>query len=84
MVEHNTQEKREDLGNAKEVLEKFEGRIKVEVRRQEKIDMMEERNFRRGELPEKFMARMLYRQDNEKFKEEYLRKLEKNWKKIKE
>jgi len=31
------------------------------VRRQEKIDVAEERDFRRGELPGKFMTRMLYR-----------------------
>jgi len=35
--------------------------MNAEVRRQEKIDVAEERDFRRGELPEKFIARMLYR-----------------------
>jgi len=34
--------------------------MNVEVRRQEKIDMAEERDFRRGELLEKFTVRMLY------------------------
>jgi len=43
------------------VLEDFEERIEVEIRRQEKLDRAEERDFRRGELPRKFMARMLYR-----------------------
>ena len=42
IVEHNTWERREDLGNMKEVLEEFEGRIDAEVRRQEKIDRVEE------------------------------------------
>jgi len=42
--------------------------------------MAEERDFRRGELPEKFTAKMLYRWDNKKFEDEYLKKLEKNWK----
>ena len=60
MAEHDTWERREDLGNAKEVLEEFEGRIDTEVRRQEKINRAEERNFRRGELPGKFTVRMLY------------------------
>ena len=45
--------------------------------------MAEERDFRRGELPGKFMAKMLYGWDDQKFKEEYLNKLEKNWKKWK-
>jgi len=42
-------------------LEKFEGRMNIEVRRQERLDMAEERDFRRGELLEKFIAKMLYR-----------------------
>ena len=33
--------------------------------------MVEKRDFRRRELPEKYIAKMLYRQDNEKFKKEY-------------
>jgi len=40
-AEHGTWERREDLRNAKEVLEEFEGRIDAEVRRQEKIDRVE-------------------------------------------
>jgi len=47
--------------------------------------MAEEKDFRRGELPEKFMAKILYRWDNRKFEEEYLRKLERNrqeWKSV--
>jgi len=34
--------------------------MNVEVRRQEKLDIVEERDFRRGELPGKYMAKMLY------------------------
>ena len=45
--------------------------------------MMEEKDFRRGELPGKYTAKMLYGWDNEKFKKEYLRKLERNWQKWK-
>jgi len=55
--------------------------MNTEVRRQEKLDTVEEKNFRRGELPEKYTAKMLYRWDNRKFKKEYLKKLEKNWQK---
>jgi len=32
-VKHDTWEKKEDLGNAKEVLEEFEERMNVEIRR---------------------------------------------------
>jgi len=59
-VEHDIWERKEDLGNAGEVLEEFEGRMNTEVRRQEKLDMTEEKDFRRGELPGKFTAKMLY------------------------
>ena len=48
--------------------------------------MAEEQDFRKGKLPGKFTAKMLYRQDNGKFEKKYLRKLERNqnkWKKDK-
>ena len=82
-VEHDTWERREKLGNAKEVLKEFERRIDTEVRRQEKIDRAEEQNSRREELPGRFTARMLYGWDNGKFEEEYLKKLERNWRRWK-
>ena len=62
-------------------MEEFEERMSVEVRRQEKLDMMEEKDFRRRELLEKYMVKILYRWDVGKFEEEYLRKLERNWQK---
>ena len=71
------------MKNAEKVLEEFEGRMSVEVRRQERIDMAEERDFRRGELLGKFTARMLYKWDDGKFEEEYLKKLERNWRRWK-
>jgi len=61
MVEHDSWKREEDLENTKEVVAKFEGRINAKVRRQEKLDIMEERDFRRGELLEKYMTKMLYR-----------------------
>ena len=68
-----------DLENIKKVVVKFEIRIIVEVRRKEKLYMIEERNFRRGELLEKYMAKILYSENDKKFEDQYLRKLEKNW-----
>ena len=76
-------ERKEDLKNAREALEEFEERMNAEVRRQEKIDMVKERDFRRGKLPGKFTAKILYRQNDGKFKEEYLKKLERNWRRQK-
>ena len=60
ITEHNTWERRENLGNTEEALEEFEGWMNMEVRRQEKIDMVEERDSRREELLGKFTAKMLY------------------------
>ena len=82
-AEGDTWERIENLKNTEEAIKEYEGKMSVEVRRQEKIDMAEERDFRRGELPGKFTAKMLYGWDDRKFKEEYLNKLEKNWKKWK-
>jgi len=66
-----------------EALEEFKERMSAEVRRQERIDIAEKRDFRRKELPGKFTARMLYGWDDGKFKEEYLKKLERNWRRWK-
>jgi len=85
-VEHDTWEKKKDLVNAREVVNEFKRRLNVEVRRQEKIEVGRKvkRNLgaeehRRSELPEKYMAKLLYGWNNRKFEKEYLRKLEKNW-----
>jgi len=83
IAEHDTWEKKEDLGNTKKAMEEFEGRMNAELRRQERLEMMEKKDFRRGELPEKYTAKMLYEWDDRKFEEEYLRKLERNWQKWK-
>ena len=83
-AENDIWEKRENLENVEEALEKFEERMNVEVRRQKKIDMVEERDFRWGELPEKYIIKLLYGWDDKKFEDEYLKKLEKNWKRWKE
>ena len=84
-MEHDSWERREDIGNAKAVLKDFERRMEAEIRRQEKLDRVEEQDFRRRELPGKFMVKMLYGWDDGKFKEEYLKKLERNqrrWKAV--
>jgi len=67
----------------KEVVAEFKGRLNVEVQKQEKLDRIEERDFRRGKLSGKYMAKILYRWDDGKFEDKYLRKLERNWKRWK-
>ena len=52
----------------------------IEVRRQEG----EVEEYKRMELLGKYMAKLLYGWDDQKFKEEYLNKLERNWRKWKD
>ena len=82
-AEEDTWERIENLKNAEEAIKEFEGRMSAEVRRQERIDMVEEKDFRRGELPGKFTTKMLYGWDDGKFEEAYLRRLERNWRRWK-
>jgi len=85
-VEENTWEGLENLKNAGRKIEEFEkGRFKEEIRRirvkkgkEVKLNP-ETEEFRREELPGRYMAKMLYGWDDKKFDEEYLKKLEKNW-----
>jgi len=83
MAEGDTWKRKENLKNAGKALEEFEGRMNAEIRKQEKINMAEERDFRRGELPGKFTAKMLYEWDDGKFEEEHLEKVERNWRRWK-
>jgi len=67
------------LENVRELVAEFKGRMNIEVRRQEKLGLVEKRNFRRRELPRKYIAKMLYGWNDKKFENKYLRKLERNW-----
>ena len=78
-VEGDTWERRENLKNVEELIGEFEQEV-IKVRRQEG----EVEEYRRMELPGKYTVKLLYRWDDQKFEEEYLNKLEKNWKRWKE
>jgi len=79
-VENNMWKKKEDLRNAKELVDDFEGRLGAEVRQQVGIEKkVEKEEYRRIELPGKYMAKLLYGWNDRKFEDEYLKKLEKNW-----
>jgi len=43
-----------NLKSAKEVEAEFKKRLSIKVMRQEKLDMKEKHDFRRGELPERY------------------------------
>ena len=83
IVESNTWEEKENLENAKEVVEEFKKeywRDMEEVNQQKK----EEGAFRKEELPRRFTARKLFRWSDKRYDQEYWRRLERNWKKSKE
>ena len=46
-----------------------------DVRKQKR----KEETFRRGELPERFIAKKLFGQIDKRYDQEYWRRLEKNW-----
>ena len=77
-MEGDTWERRENLKNMEELIKEFKWG-EVVVRREVK----EEEEYKRMELPGKYTAKLLYGWDDQKFEEEYLNKLEKNWKKWK-
>ena len=85
-MEGNTWEGLENLKNAGEKIEEFEkGRFEEEIRRirmkkgKEMKLNPEAEEFKRGELPGRYTAKLLYGWDDKKFDEEYLKKLQKNW-----
>ena len=75
----------ENLKNVRKKIEEFEKRrfdkeiwrIQVKKGKEMKLNL-EVEEFKRGELPERYMAKLLYGWDDKKFEKEYLKKLEKN------
>ena len=53
-------------------------RIRLKKGKEIKLNL-EAEEFKRGELPGRYTTKLLYRWDDKKFDEEYLKKLEKNW-----
>jgi len=54
----------------------FKGRWEAEVRQQAGEKREEREEYRRMELPKKYVVKLLYGWDDKKFEKEYLRKLE--------
>ena len=80
MAEEDTQESKENLKNAMELVEDFKRRYYVEEEekvRQQKADE-EVRMFSR-ELPGRYTTKLLYRWGNKKYDQEYQKQIEENW-----
>ena len=52
--------------------------------RKQKLLNLEVKEFRKSELLEKYIAKKLFRSDDGKFKDEFLKKLERSWTRQKE
>ena len=90
MAKSDMWEKEKDLENVRELVNEFEERLGAEVRRQEGVEQRQKvklnpkaKEFKRSKLLEKYTAKLLFRQDDRKFEDEYLKKLERNWQKQK-
>ena len=84
-VENNTWEKKEDLENIREVVNESKERMSVKVKQQKGLEKLwkvklnpNTKKFRKSELPEKYTVKLLLKQNDRKFKDEYLKKLERN------
>ena len=87
-AEENTWERLKNLKNAMEKIEEFKKRRfeeeiqRIRLKKGKEIKLNPEtEDFKRGELPGKYIAKLLYGWNDKKFDEEYLKKLEKNWNK---
>ena len=49
------------MKNIKEAIADFEERIEAKVKKQEKLDLIKEQEFKKKELLEKYIVKMLYR-----------------------
>jgi len=80
IVEENTWERLDNLKNAREKIKKFKKKRfekeiqRIRVKKEKKIKLnLEAEEFKRGELPGRYMAKLLYRWNDKKFDEEYLK-----------
>ena len=64
MAKENTWEPRENLGNAEELIKEFE-------KEYSEIGRINNKEDRKGELLDRYMAKMLYRWNDKRFNEEY-------------
>jgi len=84
MAEENTLESRENLENAKQLVEEFEkeyGRDNQEVRKQERVE--EDRDYWRGGFPRQYAAKKLFGWLDRDYNRKYWKRLDKRWKKWK-
>ena len=88
MAKEDTCERLENLGNVIDLVEGFEKKIreeeirKVQMRKEKgkkRVLNLEAEVFKRSKLLEKYTTKILFGQDDRKFEDKYLKKLERIW-----
>ena len=74
-VEEDTWKPKENLGNARDLVERFKEEYREESRQAKKENC---REFHREELPGRYIAKTLYGWDDKRFNQEYWEQLERN------
>jgi len=78
-AEEDTWENRENLENAKELVEEFERIYREEVEELRRQEQEEEEKEFSWELPREFMAKLLYGWGKRRYKRERKKRWDKNW-----
>jgi len=79
MAEGDTWENRENLGNAKELVEEFEREYGEEAKELRQQELEEEEKEFSQELPREFMARLLYGWSKRRYEREREKRWDENW-----
>ena len=78
MVEENTWENRENLGNAKELVEEFERKYEEEVGKLRRQELEEKKREFSRKLPKEFTAKLIYGWRKRRYKREREKRWDKN------
>jgi len=79
MAEEDTWKNRENLGNARELVEEFERKYGEKVKELRQWEQEEEEKEFSHELPREFMAKLLYRWGRKRYEREREKRWDENW-----
>ena len=79
MAEEDTWESRENLENAKKLVEEFEREYREEVKELRWQEQEEEKKEFSWELPREFTAKLLYSWERKRYEREREKRWDKNW-----
>jgi len=78
-VEEDTWESRENLENAKELVEEFKREYREEVKELRRQEQEEEEKEFSWKLPREFMAKLLYGWERKRYEREREKRWDENW-----